>query len=145
MLICTGRRPTTECHQHKCATLPLVQLEKSAFPRKKAARNWTNVMVDHKTLSEGCFECCQVLCIGIDKIFTQLWGKTVALIGWFHTIDGQCTSVDLFVLIWMNSAWAENWSFWCPVSRNSISFHFVTIHIYSSVLSYQYTIPECVV
>ena len=94
MIICTQRRLTIECDQHKCATLYLGQLGKSALSRKKADRDWTKVIVDHKALSEGhetSFKYCQGTFIDVDIYFHQLWGKTVPLVEWFHAIGGrQC-------------------------------------------------------
>ena len=68
MIICTQRRLTIECDQHKCATLHLGPFGKiSTF--KKADRDWTKVIVDHKALSEGhetFFRYCQETFIDVD-------------------------------------------------------------------------------
>ena len=56
-------------------------------------------MVDHKSLL-GChqrffFQYCQGPYIDIDRDLLRLWGKTVALVGWFHAIGGQSTSIQV--------------------------------------------------
>ena len=93
-VICIQQRPTAECDQHKCATLPLQQLVKSALPRQKADQEWTKVMADHKTLLKGyqtSSKHCQGPYFDFDIGFRELWAKTVELVGRFHTIVEQCT------------------------------------------------------
>ena len=76
----------------------LGQLGKSALPRKKADRHRTKVMIDHKSLSEGLkrsLKYCQRPYIDIDIAFHQLWGKTVTLVGWFHSIGSISKPVKI--------------------------------------------------
>ena len=54
------------------------------------------LMIDHKPLSDGherSYVYCQGPYIDIGIDFHQLWGQTMALIGWFHTIAGLCTTI----------------------------------------------------
>ena len=93
MAICTQWRLTAECDQYKCTTLPLGQLWKSALWRKKGDWDSTNAMVHHKPMPGGCatsFTYCEGDYIDIDMCYHQLWGKMFTLVGWFHTIGGQC-------------------------------------------------------
>ena len=60
-------------------------IEETSTPGEKADRYWTNVIIDHKTLSESrersCIYC-QLASIEIDDIdFRLLWSKAVALLG----------------------------------------------------------------
>ena len=80
------------CDQPNCGTQPLGQLKKSAFPRKKPEWDWTKVIVDHKTLSEGrerYFIYCQGTAIKIDLDSHQLWSETTILAEWFHSVGGK--------------------------------------------------------
>ena len=70
---------------------------KSALPWKRPTGT-ARVLVDHGTLSEGresSYIYSPWTSIKIDIDFHQLWDKTVALVGWFHRIGGQC-SIRLF-------------------------------------------------
>ena len=71
MVICLGL--TVECDQYKCVTLLFVQLGKSALSRKK--------------FDGMSFIYFQGTCIGIELDFPYPCGKTVALVGWFHTLS----------------------------------------------------------
>ena len=62
-------------------------------PEKTADWDLTKAIFDNKTMLEGHekpFIHCQGTRIGIDIDFHQLWDKTVAPVGWFHLIGGQC-------------------------------------------------------
>ena len=61
--------------------------------------NFANGEINERSFSNPhpwSFEYCQGSCIKIDINFHQLWDKTVALIGWFHTIGGQCICYHSF-------------------------------------------------
>ena len=75
-------------------------------PDVKADQDWTKVMIDHWTLSEGRespFIYSQwATQINID--FRQMWGKRVTLVGWFHSIGRQ--------YIKPTAHWRENVNMW---------------------------------
>ena len=74
---------------------------------KKADRSRIKVVIDHNRLSFKH-------CINIDMSFHHLWGKTVALVGWFHSI---CSVDDVS---WIITSVVNDWT---------ISFHFRFIDI----------------
>ena len=105
MTICKQRRLTTVCDDYKCAMVLFfggvggggerwVNSGKSRLPRRKNAdQDWTKLIVDHRHLDlEGSFEYIKEHYNYLSKNFHQLWGKTVALVRWIHTIGEQCNS-----------------------------------------------------
>ena len=113
MVICIQGWLTIECDQHRCATLLLGQLVTSALLRKKADRDRTKVMVDHKSLADDygkSFKYFQGLYIDIGIDFHQLWSNPFALVNWFHKIGGQCIIEHCRLII------GSHWFIWvCPL------------------------------
>ena len=59
---------------------------------KRADRDRKKALVERKSLLEGqemSFNFCQGAFVEIGIDFLQLWAKTDALVGWFHTIGGS--------------------------------------------------------
>ena len=72
------------------------------------------VMVDDQSFPDGyesCFFILSELYVDIDIDFHQLWGKTVTLVGWFHTIDGQCTGQMMITPGSTFSPYHDRWIF----------------------------------
>ena len=66
-------------------------IEEISTLEKKVDWDWTKVMTDRKTLSgsrEMSFIYCQVAPVEIDIDFHQLWGETIEIARWLHSIVG---------------------------------------------------------
>ena len=66
-------------------------------PGKNADWNYTKCLSSIKALSEGrerSFTYCSMAPIETDIDFHQLWCETFTLVGWLHSIGGQCMSMS---------------------------------------------------
>ena len=119
ILICIQRRLQLNMIRQKCTTLPLRQLGESAFLRKKADRDRTTVIVDHKKFVRGSREVFKILLrayFDTDTDFHQMWGKKVALVGWFHSNGWQCMHLKMCKMSTaINTSWTALYQHWTHI------------------------------
>ena len=63
-------------------------LEKECWPGLDGHKWWPTIKLCQR-VARSFLNICQGLCIDFDIYFRKLWGKTVELEGWFHTIGKQ--------------------------------------------------------